>query len=281
MVSDMSIQHDMKKGKDGNLVLNIEDRDYRSAHGLSKSMLTYFLRSPKHYLYATETTTEPTDAMQFGTAIDAEILRSNPKDFYAVCPDVDGRTKEGKLIKEKFKQEAEGKAVISAKDAEKIPFIKESLQGHPEVGKILRNLTHKQLAVFGTISTAHGDVVLKGLIDGYDEKTGTVFDLKTAQDASPEGFRRAMKSFSYHYQEIQYRWLLNNLGMPVDRFVFGVVDSAPPFVTGAYSMHDSLLKPTYDNWYRAIEKFAKCNGSGNWEGYGDSVITLTPNIYFE
>jgi hypothetical protein len=268
----------MQKGKNGNIIKDIKDSEYRSASGLSNSMLKHFIRSPKHYLLATETVFEPTESMQFGSAIDAEILRKNPSDYYVVMPKVDGRTKEGKALKEKIQKEAEGKAVISEESAQKIPFIKESLYGHPEVGKILRGLTMKQFALFGTISTEHGDVALKGLVDGYDETTGTMFDLKTAQNASPSGFSKAIRDFGYAYQNIQYVWLAMNAGLKVNRFVFGVVDNDAPFVTGAYSIHEDVLKRAYENWLKSINKYAYCQKSGDWDGYGKEVITLSPYI---
>lgn len=270
----MSTTIQLRKGIEASFIPEINDAEYRKATGLSKSMLSHFLRSPAHYLAHCEIGSEPTAAMQFGTAYDAEILQKKPSDFYAVMPDVDGRTKEGKAIKEQFRIDSAGKAVISPKEADLLPLMKKALYEHPTASKLLRNLTHKQVAVFGTYLAGSHKVRLKGLLDGYNEEDGIIVDLKTAEDSSPEGFRKAIWKFKYAYQDIQYRWLLNNAEKPVKEFVFIVQEKEPPFAVGCYSISVEDLDLTYQNWELAMCRFATCQGSGRYPAYSDDIVNL-------
>lgn len=264
----------LSKGIEASFVPDIKDIEYRNATGLSKSMLSHFLRSPAHYLAHCDQTSEPTAAMQFGTAYDATILQKTPSDFFAVMPDVDGRTKEGKAIKEQFKIDSAGKAVISPKEADLLPLMKKALYEHPVASRLLRTLTHKQVACFGTLPVCDKKVRLKGLLDGYNENEGIIIDLKTAEDSSPEGFRKAIWKFKYAYQDIQYRWLLNNAGKPVNDFIFIVQEKEPPFAVGCYSISVDDLALTYQSWDMAMTRFAFCQSSGVYPAYSDEVVNL-------
>jgi hypothetical protein len=270
----MSNTIQIRKGIDASFVPDIKDSEYRNATGLSKSMLSHFLRSPAHYLSHCDQTSEPTAAMQFGTAYDATILQKIPSDFFSVMPDVDGRTKEGKAIKEQFKIDSAGKAVISPREADLLPLMKKALYEHPVASRLLRTLTHKQVACFGTLPVDDKKVRLKGLLDGYNENEGIIIDLKTAEDSSPEGFRKAIWKFKYAYQDIQYRWLLNNAGKPVNDFVFIVQEKEPPFAVGCYSISVDDLALTYQSWDMAMTRFAYCQSSGVYPAYSDDIVNL-------
>lgn len=270
----MSNTIQLRKGIEASFIPDIIDTEYRNATGLSKSMLSHFLRSPAHYLAHCDVGSEPTAAMQFGTAYDAEILQKKPSDFYSVMPDVDGRTKEGKAIKEQFKIDSAGKAVISPKEADLLPQMKKALYEHPVANRLLRTLTHKQVACFGTLPVGDKKVRLKGLLDGYNENEGIIVDLKTAEDSSPEGFRKAIWRFKYAYQDIQYRWLLNNAGKPVNNFIFIVQEKEPPFAVGCYSISVEDLEHTYQNWDMAMTRFAFCQDSGIYPAYSEEVVNL-------
>lgn len=264
----------LPKGIDPAFLPTLTDAEYRKATGLSKSMLSHFLVSPAHYLAHCDMSSEPTPSMMFGTAYDAEILQQNPKDFYAVMPDVDGRTKEGKAIKEQFKIDSAGKAIISPADADKIPLMKSALYNHQTANTLLRGLTHKQSAVFGTYKGGQAEVRLKGLLDGFNEKKGIIIDLKTAEDASPDGFRKAIWKFKYAYQNIQYLWLMNNAGFTVNEFVFIVQEKEPPYAVGCYTISVDDLQLTLNYWEKAMQSFAECQRTGNYPAYADSIVNL-------
>ena len=251
-------------------IAEIKDSDYRKATGLSQSSLKYFLISPAHYLASTEEQIEPTKAMQFGTAFHAHLLQANPEEHYAVKNKVDGRSKEGKAYNEQFAIENAGKVVIDSDEKSKIVCMAEEVMAHTTAGKLMQSLTHREFAVFGTLN----GVRLKGLIDGYDETTGTVVDIKTAEDASPKGFRKAVWDRRYDIQVAHYTWLLTNAGKPVNAFYFCAVEKEPPYAVGVYQISkDSMLK-TWQNWNEAIGRFKDCQTTGVYPAYSDNPVEI-------
>ena len=252
-------------------IAEIKDSDYRNATGLSQSSLKYFLITPAHYLASTEEQIEPTKAMQFGTAFHAHLLQSNPEEHYAVKNKVDGRSKEGKAYNEQFALENAGKVVIDSDEKSKIVCMAEEVMGHATAGKLMQSLTHREFAVFGT---NHG-IRLKGLIDGYDEETGTIVDIKTAEDASPKGFRKAVWDRRYDIQVVHYTWLLKNAGKPVNAFYFIAVEKEAPYAVGVYKISADCLEKSFKTWDDALDSFWVCRASGVYPAYSDNPVEIT------
>jgi exodeoxyribonuclease VIII len=252
-------------------IAEIKDSDYRNATGLSQSSLKHFLISPAHYLASTEEHIEPTKAMQFGTAFHAHLLQANPEEHYAVKIKVDGRSKEGKLYNEQFALENASKVVIDSDEKSKIVCMAEEVMGHATAGKLMQSLTHREFAVFGT---NHG-IRLKGLIDGYNEKEGIVIDLKTAEDASPAGFRKAIWDRGYALQQVHYTWLLTNAGKPVNAFYFIAVEKEPPYAVGVYKINADSLTKSFKIWDDALDSFFVCQASGVYPAYSENPVEIT------
>ena len=267
----------LPKGFDPAVLTNIKDKDYRGAGGLSQSAIKDFIKSPAHYLVATEQTSEPTPAMQLGTAFHAVMLQDNPTDHYAVKIKMDGRTKDGKAYNEQFALDNAGKVIINSEEEEILFDMRRSIFKHPLASKLAFGLTHKEFAVFGTMETNDGMVRLKGLIDGYSETEGYILDYKTCEDASPLGFIKAIRDRRYDIQSVQYPWLLNNAKMKVKDFYFVCVEKVPPYAVGVYRIDLDNLIETGKKWAWAIGDFCDCQNTGTFPAYSDDCVTLTLN----
>lgn len=259
-------------GKDASVLTDISEQDYRKALGLSQSSLKDFLTSPAHYLSATEEVQEPTKAMQVGTAFHALMLQDNPLAFYAIKKKMDGRTKDGKEYNERFAVENVGKAIIDSEDEETIQRMRESILRHPLARELISKITHKELAIFGT--TKDGNVRLKGRLDAYCEEDGFIIDFKSAEDASPEGFKKAIFDRRYDLQNIQYPWLINNAGKKFTKFYFIACEKKPPYAVGVYSISENWLTYTADIWAKAVYRYSDCQKSGVYPAYSDEEVVL-------
>jgi exodeoxyribonuclease VIII len=97
-------------------------------------------------------------------------------------------------------------------------------------------------------------------------------DGKTTQDASPDGFGRAIWTYSYH---LQAAWYSDGFeaatGKRVHGFVFAAVESAWPHVAGAYMLADDVLDAARRENRRLLNLYAKCLESGDWPGYASRV----------
>jgi len=261
-------------GSDPAFLAGIADADYRNATGLAQSSLKEFLVSPAHYLASTEVKKEPTKAMLFGTAFHAEMLQADPSLFYAVKEKVDGRTKEGKAYNESFAIENAGKVIIDSDEFATLKAMKASVMAHPLASSLIKALTHKEVAVFGTSRPAGGEVRLKGMIDGYSATDGFALDFKTAEDASPAGFRKAIWDRRYDIQEVQYRWLLDANGKVCNEFYFIAVEKVAPFAVGVYTISKHSRDKTTQLWENSIHEFALCQSSGKYPAYSDSSVEV-------
>lgn len=249
---------------------------YRKSLGLSQSSLKIFGKSPAHYLASTEEVSEPTEAMILGSVFHAIMLQPDrAKELYAVKLKMDGRSKEGKIYNENFALENAGKLIINVEQEAQLMEMQKSIFSHPMASQLLADSDYKELPVFGTYITHYGDVRLKGLIDAYDSKNFIISDIKTCEDASPDAFRKAIWDRAYHYQNVQYGWLLENAGMPVTQFAYICVEKKAPFAVAVYSISAESLLKSAGRWEDLVIEFGACTSSGIWKAYSDEVIELS------
>lgn len=267
---------DTSNGIDPASFLTIEEKKYRSSTGLSQSSLKEFLRSPAHYLASTEAIQEPTPAMKMGTAFHAKVLLPDSwQDHYMVMPKVDGRTKEGKEMKAKFELMSEGRVVIDEDTEFKILKMREAIFNHSMANSYLQFAEARESALYGTYVAKNGvHVRLKGLVDAMNFLRGAIVDLKSAEDASPDGFRKAIWNRRYDIQVVHYLWLAKLNGFDISEFVFIASEKDAPYAVGCYTIKEESLVRSYEVWKNAIERFAECQQSGKYPAYSDDVIEL-------
>lgn len=270
------MKNNLAQGSDPAFCAGMTEADYRKALGLSQSSLKIFHKSAAHYLASTEEQHEPTDAMILGSVFHAIVLQPDEaKNLYAVKLKVDGRSKEGKTYNENFAVENAGKFIINVEQEAQLFAMRSSIIAHPKACVLLAESDYKELPVFGTYPTPYGDVRLKGLIDAYDSKNGFVNDIKTCEDASPDGFRRAIWDRRYDFQDVQYGWLLENAGKPVNQFNFICVEKKPPFAVAVYSISAESLLKSAGRWEDLVIEYGACTSSGIWKAYADDIVELS------
>lgn len=105
----------------------------------------------------------------------------------------------------------------------------------------------------------------------------TNLDLKTAADASPDGFATAAARYRYNVQDVFYRRGIRALCLAGDRepeFYFAAVEKEPPYLTAAYRMPTDALDVAEELVDRALRRFAECQRTGYWPGYPVGIQTL-------
>jgi hypothetical protein len=93
----------------------------------------------------------------------------------------------------------------------------------------------------------------KARIDLIDGRTAV--DIKTTQDASPDGFRRSVEKYAYDFQAAWYLRGLNAVGVEVDRFVFAAVETREPHAAGLYDINHADLVEAYHEASRNLRKW--------------------------
>jgi len=245
--------------------------DYHAIDALSASGAKHLLRSPAHYLAQKEKPMEPTAAMRLGTAVHTMILEPEKADIeIARAPKVDKRTKVGKETLELFEREHQGKLILEADVYDKAAAIADAVYKHP----VARELLQGGEAEASMLWEAHDGIPCKARFDYY--KGDGIVDIKTTQDASPDGFSRNIAGFKYHMQAAHYLQGYREVtGWDADHFTFIAVESEPPYAVAIYRLDDASLVSGRILMERAAQAFRKANTPEEWKGYLRDVQTIS------
>lgn len=254
----------------------ISEEVYRSASGLNKSLLCEFMRSPKHYLSAVKNPIKPTKSMQLGTVLHQLVLRPYETPCFAVMKKVDRRKTADKEYAANFEAENAGKIIIDAEDEVIVRSMRESLMKNARFAKIMERTSHREFGIFADRKCSDGVVRLKGMLDGYCERDGTVFDIKTTEDASPEKFRKYFRNFKYDIQQVQYTYLLTATKLGFSNFQFVAVENCEPFEVSFHTLSMEQYMRSFDKWKRSLDFFSACASKEDFNiGYTSETNEIT------
>jgi len=253
---------------------NIPFDEYKQWNAMSKSMTGPALRSGRH-LAAYLNTDRSTPSLQLGSLVDAMALEPDTVDaLFAVQPSTyiketwKGRAPNKELIKEVkpwnmnsnscketlAKLQASGKSVIPEETWKLGEACRDALLAHDTAGPVLRD-GEAQISVLWLDPDT--GVPCKGRFDILHG--GYIYDLKTAQDASPAAFARTVAKFGYHIQAGIYSEAYKILTGEQLNFRFIVVETAggtdtPQVATYEMLYDDESMVAGRLNFKRAVNK---------------------------
>lgn len=233
------------------------NQDYhKKTDFISKSLLDLVHKSPAHYLAYIEGEKQvPSSAMNFGSLVHSVVF---DQDNYAIMPECDRRTKEGKAIYESFLAESEGKElIVSLKDYEQALNIKNAVLAHPKAALLLEQ-GQAEIPVFGKIA----DLDAKCKVDFLNTKYNVCVDLKTTTSSAPHEFAKSIYNYRYHVQAAFYMDLTK-----AERFIFIAVEKEAPFNVELYELDSEAIERGRQEYLADIETLKKCKESGIYHGY--------------
>jgi len=245
--------------------------EYCELDGLNASLIKRLNKSLNHYL---STPSDPSPAMAKGTAIHDSIeLRLAGKSFgdkYVIAPNVDRRTKAGREEYDQFVAE-EKRTVLKKEDYEDVVLMTESVFRHPEFWRIIPNAEVEQV-----ITWEENGIRAKARLDYSDEGQHLVVDLKSAQDASPYGFKKAVTRYQYDIQANWYRRAYQSVSGHYPEFLFLVVENAAPYNVALYKLSDELMHNAEFKINQAVELYKQyLSGEIYSQGYHEDVMELS------
>ena len=240
----------------------MESAAYHAHKAVSNSLISKILKSPAHArAYLDGTTNEQTPAMVFGTAFHMAVLE--PLKFngqYSVF-DMDGRTKEGKAAKQAMLDA--GQTIISSADWDTIQGMCASILRHPIASALLTDGV-SELSYFWTDEDTGIECKCRP-----DSINGHIVDLKSTEDASPEGFSRSVAGYGYHRQAAHYM-----AGTGADSFYFVAVEKKAPFAVAVYELDALALDQGRRDVRRALDYWKDCTTADMFPGYQEEIVTL-------
>jgi hypothetical protein len=179
--------------------------------------------------------------------------------MYAIKPaGMSFASKEGKAWRD-----AQTLPILRAEDADGIPRMAQAIADNPNAAHILGSCQHRETPLIGSIM----GVPCKALLDchGTDGKEWVICDLKTCQDASPQGFAKDVHNRHYDLQAAWYSALLANVeGFSEPPFwVWLAVEKTAPFVNVVYTA-EQWDQSGQDKLCKVLDLYKQCAESGEW-----------------
>lgn len=246
----------------------MDDTDYFAVEALSASGAKALLISAAHYRAQKDRANEPSPAMVLGTITHAMILEPDAEPRYSVRT-LNWATKEGKQEREEL--EKLGVPIITEQDHMRVLAMRDAVMAHPTASAMIKAIDRTEHALFWD----QYDVKCKAKYDAITRK-GNIIDLKTAVDASPAGFARAIGNFKYHLQAAHYVDGMRACHSDAPaRFQFIAVESNPPHAVAVYEIDQPALAAGALLMRRAAEVYRRALETNDWQAYTPEITTLS------
>jgi len=175
-------------------------------------------------------------------------------------------------------QRAEGKIILTPDEAERAEAMAESVLREPESRRLFEREGSPEVSIFDEFL----GVRRRGRFDYLPVEGGFAVDLKTAADASPFGFRRAVETYGYHIQYGHYTDIYRRLTGEQRDMIFVVVEKEPPYLVNVirFDEHEDFARFGETEALEAVDRYRRCMDTGIWPGYLEHGITkIKPSMH--
>lgn len=262
------------------IISSLDENLYHGTKSLvSKSSLDHIARSPLHYAHHLTAVNKATPAMAMGSALHAYVLEPDKFASTYVCVPYFGdlRTNLAKAKRDTWLEENGEKIGLTEEQYAHVLGMRESLMAHPTVRVLLKDFEPEVTLVWTDPDTG---IQCKGRADALSKYAeGLPVDIKSARDASEDGFRRAVYGRRYHVQDAFYTGGFRHNGIHAPNFIFPVVESEPPYAVGVYQLRTPSLLAGEAEYQRDLRTLAKCRETGIWTGYTANIRDIDIPAY--
>ena len=104
-----------------------------------------------------------------------------------------------------------------------------------------------------------------GLLVPQDDKgKGEILDIKTTQDASPEGFQRELRKYNYDLQIAFYLHTMRCASLPCSEMYLVAIEKTPPYAVGVHVLSEIYIKHAEKRMIQTLEKMKHAESSQNF-----------------
>jgi len=235
---------------------------------LSSSDLRRLIRSPAHYKNPARIESA---AMAFGTLVHTFVLEPAIAEArYRPRADVDGRTKEGKAVRdwESALASQQGIQFVNRSDYDAATSITASVRSHLGCGSLLSGGLAE---VSGTVE-GFSDVNVRIRPDYLTDKH--IVDLKTCVDARSDAFSRSVINFLYQVQAAFYVDVAEAIDGKKRDFYWVAVEKDAPYAVSVFKASDAMLENGRAQYKCAIALYKECASMDLWPGYSQQIQQL-------
>lgn len=242
------------------------EKEYRSAPAVSRSDLWLLRESPEKFRYFRDNPPEPTPALLFGQMVHKLLLLPDEFDgAFAVAPEADRRTKDGRAAWEAFCAEAGGRTVVTAADYQKAAEMAAKCLSEPFVGQLLSG--GREVPFFWTDELTGEKCKCRA--DALTEAGGSlvIADYKSCADAGTDAFMRDAVRYGYHFQAAMYSEGVEKSTGRKPLFVFIAQEKTPPYAVNVLQADPVFVQAGYDVFRELLGIYHYCRTTDNWYGY--------------
>lgn len=244
---------------------------YDTAPGIRRSDLWIINKTPYHFRYRMDHEKEQTKAMLFGSAIHAYILEPDTfRQQYAIAPDCDRRTKDGKEEWADFLDlcAETGADPISIDEMQTINEMAAVLKTNPLAVQLLTG-KHEQEFYWTDDLTGERCKCKVDCITTWDGQDWIV-DYKTTESCEDGHFERSVAKYGYQFQAGMYCEGVFQSTLTEHRFAFVAQEKSAPYAVRVYLCDPEWVLRGYDKFRELIGIYHQCNETGFWPGYETS-----------
>ena len=196
--------------------------EYRSVKAYSKSDLDNANKSVALLDWNKNVVRSKSDVADIGNATHAALLE--PDVFsrdYVKMPDFDLRTSSGKLQSEAFKNNMDGKIILSHDDYEMVIGMRDSALAHPIINRLLTSKGESEVSIFFEVDGVKCKCRPDRIVDPSVFNQHVIVDVKTCADVSKFNF--SARDYRYDVQAYWYMKGYAQLTGHKPRFLFAVI----------------------------------------------------------
>lgn len=226
--------------KNGQLITNISQPLYDGWTGINASSLKKFLVSPMHYKSWLDNKAEEKtgDAFRFGTAFHMAVLEADRfAGHFLQAPEVDRRTKEGKMIWADFQNNLNlnGDNYLTKQEYEALVNMV-FLVNHNKFWNDIQRDTKSEFCEAG-FECEYLGIKIKGRIDYFNATKNVIIDWKTINDTpTKRTVKSEIYSKGYDIQNFMYQKGIEIVTGVKPKFYFGFIEKKPPYSIAFYEL---------------------------------------------
>jgi hypothetical protein len=235
---------------------------------LSSTDIRRILRSPAHYK---NPTIQDSPALAFGSLVHEFVLLPDVAEArYRPKANVDGRTKEGKAVRdwEASLAAQQGVKFIAEADYNAATSIATSVRTHMGATSLFTSGVAETAGIISDFLGVNCRIKPDYRTDNH------IVDLKTCVDARPDPFVRSVINFSYQVQAALYVDVAEAIDGKKRDFYWVAVEKDAPYAVAVYKASDEMLEHGRQQYRKAIDLYKECASLDLWPAYSQQVQTL-------
>lgn len=264
------------------ILYDLDDASYHQRPELSSTgarlLLPEYKGSPAKFRWE-QTHKRTSRAFDLGHAVHAKVLGvgagviTYPPEH--LTPSGNVSTKAATVAWETEQRDA-GFTPISPWEAAKVDAMAEAVLTHATARPIFEVAEHREVSVFSDID----GVPVRARFDALSGETKNgvyAADLKTCDDATPEGFGKSVAKWGYDVQEGHYEETYEaSEGRPIDQFFLIAVEKSGPYEVAVHRLPTMWVEMGKKKAAEARRIYKECTESGVWPGYDTEIQFLDP-----